>query len=71
MIAWTTNRDDALVCHVNSIASGGAWRGAWINDHGKKSYGFLAASWVPAYHRVGKFITSAEARAAVEDDLAP
>lgn len=71
MIIWTTNRDGAFVCRINGVASGGVWRGAWIDDHGNKVYGFLAASWVPAYHRVGKFPTAAEARSAVEDDLAP
>lgn len=70
MTAWETNRDGALVCSIRGLPSGGVWRGAW-KAGGRKVQGFLAASWAPSYHRLGRFGSVREAKEAVEEDLSP
>lgn len=70
MIAWKANVDEALVGYLAGVAIAGVWRGAWRSSNGELAYGCLAAVWVPAYRRVGRFSSAREAMAAVEAALA-
>lgn len=64
-MSWAINRDEALVGSLNGAAVAGIWRGAWL-DRGVRHEGVLAAIWIPSYHRVGRFHSAREAKAAIE-----
>ncbi len=64
---WVVSVDGALAFRPDGVRGvGGVWTGAWrTGPHGIVAHGFLGAVWEP-YERVGRFLTVAEAKAAVE-----